>query len=300
MKKVGLEAPVMRKIYLVLCVWMISLPGLHVWAIGARTERTLRDIPYAKQTHHKLTLDVYSPSRLQESQFLPVLIHVHGGGWFTGDKKLMKRHGLFYAGKGYIVVTPNYRLSPEIKHPVHVEDCALAVKWVFDHIHSYGGDPKQVYLSGHSAGAHLVALLATNPSYLEKQGIEVDQIKGVIPVDTASFDLTRKDNERFVQKLRARAFPSDMESLTSGSPLLQVKKGMQYPPFLIFASGNRQPAINQSQDLANKLKEAGGRAKVHVVEGYNHKDMNTGMFTPDDLISRSILEFLKHSVSVNS
>ena len=115
-----------------------------------------------------------------------------------GDKRHTKPHGLFYASHGMVFIAVNYRLSPDIQHPAHIEDCAAAVAWVFEHLHHLGGDAKQIFLSGHSAGAHLAALLATDPSYLHPYRLTLGTITGVIPVDTASFNLLSASNERLV------------------------------------------------------------------------------------------------------
>ena len=249
-----------------------------------------KNISYSSEPHERKHLDIYTPEN--NEQKLPVLIHIHGGGWKRGDKKIQSEHGDFYSSRKIIFVNINYRLTPEVKHPIHAEDCAEAVAWVFQHIDELAGDKERVFISGHSAGAHLAALLGTDASYLNKYNIQPSQLAGVIPIDTASFDLLSPRNERFVEKLVDNAFGTDKAILKSASPMHHVHADQNYPDFLIFASGKRDSAIQQSKELSRRLSESGNKAKVMVIDGYNHRDMNLGMREVDRPISRAILDFI--------
>lgn len=249
-----------------------------------------KDVSYSNKAHKRKQLDIYIPEN--NTQKLPVLIHIHGGGWKTGDKRIQREHGKFYSNRNIIFVNINYRLTPEVKHPVHAEDSAEAVAWVFQNIDKLGGDKDRVFITGHSAGAHLVALLGTDASYLNKYNIQPSQLAGVIPVDTASFDLLSPRNERFVKKLVDNAFGTDEATLKSASPMHHINMNQDYPDFLIFASGKRNSAINQSKELSRLLSESGNNAKVMVIDGYNHRDMNLGMREADGSISKAILDFI--------
>ena len=115
----------------------------------------------------------------------PVVVLVHGGGWFIGDNRsagLYSSVGQFLASQGVGVVLPNYRLWPAVKHPEHAKDVARAVAWTRAHIGKYGGDAQRLFLMGHSAGAHLVALLATDESYLQAEHMKTTDIKGIVAV----------------------------------------------------------------------------------------------------------------------
>jgi len=117
----------------------------------------------------KQSLNVYRSPVESKDKLLPVVIWVHGGGWRTGEKD--NRAGINlcqkWARAEMVVVGLDYRLSPAVVHPAHVEDVAAGIAWVHNHIAEYGGDPTRVFLLGHSAGAHLVALVATTPDYLQ-------------------------------------------------------------------------------------------------------------------------------------
>jgi arylformamidase len=250
-----------------------------------------KDVAYSTEYHDDKKLDIFKPDN--NNQKLPVLIHIHGGGWKTGDKRIQSKHGKFYSDHDIIFVNINYRLTPEVKHPIHAEDCAEAVAWVFNHIDQLGGDKNRIFISGHSAGAHLAALVGTDPSYLQKHNIQSSQLAGIIPVDTASFDLLSRRNERFVKKLIDNAFGTNEAELKAASPMHYVNVNNNYPDFLIFASGNRRAAITQSEELSRRLNESGNIAKAIVVDGYNHRDMNLGMRETNGPISTAILNFIK-------
>lgn len=132
------------------------------------------------EPHHQL--DVYVP---EGRESFPVVVLVHGGAWMVGDNRccgLYPSVARFFASRGIGAVLPNYRLSPGVRHPEHVRDVALATRWTKDHIAEFGGDPKKLFLMGHSAGGHLVALLAADPTYRSAVGIWPDEIRGVIGV----------------------------------------------------------------------------------------------------------------------
>ncbi len=117
-------------------------------------------------------------------QDYPVVILVHGGAWIMGDNRccgLYSSVGEFLASQGIAAVLPNYRLSPGVKHPEHIKDLARASSpWTKNHIAEHGGRADEIFLMGHSAGGHLVALLTTDEKYLQAQGCRSTDIKGVI------------------------------------------------------------------------------------------------------------------------
>ena len=143
---------------------------------------SVKDVAYydsdgADPVKHKL--DLYLPKGLKD---YPVLFFVHGGAWVSGDKKMYAPIGRVLASHGIGAVVTNYRLSPRVKHPAHIEDVARAFAWTHGHIGGHGGRADQIFCCGHSAGGHLVALLATDESYLKAEKLTLAHIKGVIPM----------------------------------------------------------------------------------------------------------------------
>src|SRR5262249_21024749 len=113
------------------------------------------------------------------------LVFLHGGSWVHGDKSyfgLCKNLCSLCARHGIAAVSANYRLSPSVSHPEHVRDAARAVAWTYRNIAKYGGRPDQLFVSGHSAGGHLAALLAIDESFLKAEGLSLQNIKGAIPM----------------------------------------------------------------------------------------------------------------------
>lgn len=248
------------------------------------------EIAYLDDGHPMHRLDIYAPNTKKRE--LPVLVHIHGGGWRTGDKKNMKEIGEFYASKGVIFITPNYRLTPEVKHPEHVNDCAAALSWVFKRAKSLGADTTRIYLSGHSAGAHLATLLGTNKSYLEKYGLKPSDLAGVISVDTASFDLTSSNQERLVKRLIRQAFGQDMRTLSKASPFQHINEGKSYPRFLVLNTTERATALKEAQKFISRLHSIGASVSFFPIDGHTHKQMAQGMYEEHNPISKAILYFI--------
>jgi acetyl esterase/lipase len=155
-------------------------------SFGSYTRRT--DIAYGPDPRHKL--DVYLPDTHAgptgpqdqdgRSSSRPVVVFFFGGRWETGDKSEYRFVGAALAGLGYTVVLPNYRLYPEVKMPGFMDDAARATVWAFEHCAELGGDPARFHVMGHSAGAHLAALVTLDRRYLEATGRPLPAIAGVI------------------------------------------------------------------------------------------------------------------------
>ena len=215
-----------------------------------KVERTA-DIDYCglpndpDQDRHRL--DVFRPIGKDDA---PVLFIVHGGGWMIGGKENVL--GIYGYGtiaeslarRGVVVVLPNYRLSPKAKHPDHIQDVARAFAWTHKHIGEYGGRPDQIFACGHSAGGHLVSLLATDESYLKAEGLSAKDVRGVISisgiynVDDIDLKLSVKGDWLEVSaEVRpfASVFGDDPEVRKQASPLTHVRPGA--PPFLLVYGG---------------------------------------------------------------
>jgi acetyl esterase/lipase len=140
-------------------------------------ERTT-NIPYAVPERHKL--DVYVPRAAGSDRPKPVVVFFYGGGWVDGDRGEYLFVGEALASQGFVAVIPDYRVHPEALFPNFVRDGAKAVRWVKDNIASFGGDPRQLFIMGHSAGAHLAALLTLDRQYLNAVGMAPLDLRGTI------------------------------------------------------------------------------------------------------------------------
>jgi acetyl esterase/lipase len=258
------------------------------------------DIPYAEiagADKNLLSLDIYSPVPPTKGG-APVVVMVHGGGWRAGDKAtgaVGREKAAFFTSQGYIYVSVNYRLSPAVQHPTHAEDVARSIAWVAKHIKDYGGNPAKISLMGHSAGAHLAALVATDGRYLAAVGESRALLKGVILLDTAGYDIARNMGElsegRLNQSLYENAFGKDPEVWSAASPISFVKSGNDLPPFLVFYT-DRKSSGPLSRDFAAALRKAGVPATAVLAKGKTHATLNHNIGKPDDGPSKLILEFL--------
>ena len=186
---------------------------------------------------------------------------IHGGGWRTGDKanqSQRRQKATFFAGNGFVYVSVNYRLSPAVRHPAHVEDVAKALSWIVDHIASYGGDPKRIFLMGHSAGAHLAALVTADKTYLTKLGKSPAMLSGVFrsirrdmifraTSRISPTGLCRAPLRRSIWKRQAGMDPGVTHSVCAARRIL--------PPFLVFYT-DREASETISKEFVEALQKA--------------------------------------------
>ncbi len=278
------------------------------------------DIPYAKRPGTRknlLSLDIYRPvpigtqSSTPTSQAkYPVLAMIHGGGWRMGDKRndSMVRYKVpYFVTRGYVYISINYRLSrnPQVKHPDHIDDVALAIAWIHNHVAKYGGDPNQLFVMGHSAGAHLAALIATDHRKLEKLGKSIKIIKGVVCLDGAGYDVPaqmKSANIGPLLRLMYRgAFGNNEKGWIAASPRYHVAKGKGIAPTLVFYTA-RAPAERASKDFVRALNAAGVPARVVHAADKNHAEINRCIGQRGDPYTKIIMRFLNapHKVAVNA
>lgn len=214
----------------------------------------------------KQTYDLYA----DDAATGPVLAFIHGGGWSRGDNSMVhglpeyaRRHGLTFASIGY-------RLVPQVTPREQAQDVAAAVAGLK---RTHPGRP--LFLMGHSAGAHLAALVGADPTYLAGQGLAPSDLAGVILLDGAGYDATGDRGGgaagRLLGGIYAEAFGDHAAEL---SPTLLIRPGIAYPPYLIFHIAGRQDSRVQSEGLAAALIRAGGRAEVVAAPGDSHRDIN--------------------------
>lgn len=133
----------------------------------------VKDQAYGPEQLHRL--DIYRPTGVGSSA--PVLVFFHGGRWTDGDKSMYPFVGKAFADRGYVTVIADYRKYPQVRFPAFVHDGARAVAWVHEHIHRFGGDPEQIFIAGHSSGAHIASLLAADERYLQAQGKSIGIVR---------------------------------------------------------------------------------------------------------------------------
>lgn len=278
----------------------LSETGHGRQAVSApRSSILYRDIPYDISAPHPnplKKLDIFRPAGRTDC---PVMIMIHGGAWQIGDKSHPSvgcEKADFFNRQGFVLVTINYRLSPQVVHPAHVTDVAEAIAWVHANIKKYGGDPGRIYLIGHSAGAHLAALVSTDERYLRSRGLGLDTIRGTILLDGAGYDMPALLRSRFRQpalrSMYLTAFGPDTAVWQDASPVYHVQAGKHIPPFLITYAASRPNSSLSSEEFASTLRRAGVDAQTLSVPGKTHRDMNCDVGRPGDILTKAISGFL--------
>jgi arylformamidase len=266
------------------------------------------DISYASVKNvdaRSLSLDIYANRNSAKNRHRPVLIYIHGGSWSSGDKSEVGHKPEFFTQAGYLFVSANYRLCPKVVFPAHAEDVAAAVAWVVRHIVDYGGDPNQIYLMGHSAGGHLVALVASDERYLRHEGLELGVIKAVIPLDSGAYDLAR-----FASKCGSKlpdpygaTFGQNPADWNAASPVTYISKTTSIPPMAVVYSGDvglgsSVPRSEIAGDFVKALRAAGKRADLIGAPEKNHSQVNDDFGKAGDAVSIAVLNFMQ-SVMTN-
>jgi acetyl esterase/lipase len=245
----------------------------------------------SKENSSATSLDVYSVATAKNR---PVMIYIHGGGWQKGDKANVALKPRAFTDHGFVFVSINYRLVPAVNYKEQAGDVARAIQYVHKNAAKWGGDAKSLFLMGHSAGAHLAALVAVDEKYLKQQGLSLDAVDGVVLLDGAGYDIPRhlKTARPIAKGLYERVFGSDPKSQADASPLHHVAAGKRIAPFLIIHVADRRDSRIQSNALAEAIHKAGGSAVVTPAEGKTHGSLNQELGRPDDAPTKAVFDFL--------
>ncbi|WP_206107797.1 alpha/beta hydrolase [Paludisphaera rhizosphaerae] len=252
--------------------------------------RTLRDVAYS-DVSPKTRLNVDAP---MEGENHPIIVWIHGGAWTFGDKDFVQSQPKAFPKRGYVWVGVEYRFVPEVTYKEQAGDVANAVRWVRDHAREFGGDPKKIFLMGHSAGAHLAALTGIDERYLNDAGMKLDEISGVVLLDGAGYDVARQIRDSALPVIRSmyvNVFGTDPKIQQDASPIAHVEKDKGIPPFLLLHVG-RVDSKAQSTTLAAKLRKAGVEATVGAFPSKTHMTINREMGLPHDKPTEAVFNFL--------
>lgn len=250
------------------------------------------DIEYGSTDPAYQTLDVYYK---KEFRAAPVVVWIHGGGWAIGDKKRVHKKIPFFLDHGFVFVAVNYRLSPKVMHPVHTQDVAQALAWIHENISTYAGDNKHLILLGHSSGAHIAALLGTDPHYMREKQVDFSIIKTVIALDGAGYDIptTVKQGGSMLKKMYLQAFGEDEENWKEASPLHHIQTKGTYPNFLFVTAANRTASMQASQAMSEKLKATGARTLTLHYPEEDHTSINHKLGQNEFELSERVLRFIQ-------
>lgn len=251
-------------------LWALGRVGLSPVAMldtlsrmrGDRDVRSLaRGIPYGDDARQRL--DLWAPSQPGDAP-LPVVIFFYGGGWVVGERGEFGYVGRALAQRGFLAVMPDYRLAPHARFPDFIHDGAMVLKWVRDHIATYGGDPERIAIAGHSAGGHLAALLALDPRYLEGEGLDPGIVRAAALLSTPT------NFYPFIDP-RAIAALGHHEPVTETQPIHFARADA--PPILL-QTGTADITVRarNSQQLARALEAEGADVELKLYRGATHTD----------------------------
>lgn len=229
--------------------------------------RIERDLTYGDAARQRL--DVYVPQGLEAP--VEVVVFFYGGGWDSGSKASYRFVGQALASTGFVAVIPDYRIYPEVRFPAFVEDGAQAVAWVQDNITRLGGDPERIHLMGHSAGAHIAALLALDHGYLKDAGVDRSAIKSLVGLAGPYDFLPLTDPE--LQQIFA------VDDLQATQPITFVD-GRAPPTLLLHGSDDRTVWPKNSQHLASALEAAGVPVTLKIYEQLGHPGLVASLAAP--------------------
>ncbi|CAN7215552.1 alpha/beta hydrolase [Caballeronia sp. LjRoot31] len=221
--------------------------------------RKTPDIAYGNDPRQ--VLDVYVPAAAPATGPRPVVVFFYGGSWQTGNRGNYLFVAQALTSRGYVAVLPDYRTYPETAFPGFVDDAAAAARWTRDHAHEFGGDPSRLFVMGHSAGAHLAALIATDPRYLASQSMSKADLRGVIGLAGPYDFLPLTDPTLF------DVFP---EGTRAESQPINFVTGHEPPMFLAAGTDDTVVDPGNTDRLAAMLRKHGDSVEVKHYDGFGH------------------------------
>jgi acetyl esterase/lipase len=251
------------------------------------------DLPYrqdgaSEYERERCKLDLYLP---EGPTGFATIVWFHGGGLRNGHKADDIAVGLArrFAGEGIAVASVNYRLSPQVKFPDYIKDAAAAVAFVCKRIVAYGGSDQRVFVSGHSAGGYLTAMIGMDPRYLNEHDIEADQIAGYMPVSGQMVTHSTVRSERGI--------PSTQPVVDEAAPAFYARDDAA--PFLCIVGGEDLPArAEENRYFVAAMKAAGHPAVTYLeVEGRDHGTIASRMSENDDLVAQAVKDFIGNAKS---
>ncbi len=246
---------------------------LGMFSILAHSEafKVLNDISYGN--HKRQALDVYLPEHENDA---PIIIMVHGGAWRIGDKSsksVVKNKVDYWVSKGFIFISANYRLLPEIKPVEQAEDVAKVIHYVQKHSQQWGGDPEKLIVMGHSAGAHLVSLVATSNDI--RSEFNVQPWLGSVSIDSAAYNVVGLMNTHRPKRFYKKAFGRSSRYWTKASPLHQLSEKIS--PFLAVCSSKRgDGSCEPASEFVAKAKTLGTTTELKRYH-LSHRALNKNL-----------------------
>ena len=225
-----------------------------------------RGIAYGEGPRRRL--DIYTPTG-QTDDKLPVIVWFYGGSWNSGSREHYAFAARALAAQGFVTVVPDYRLVPDVRYPGFVEDGAAAVRWVREHIAEHSCDPNRIVLMGHSAGAYIAAILASDPQWLGEDRAALSGLVGLAgPYDFAPFDVDS-----------TKAAFGQWPDAAATQPVTYADAGNP-PALLLTGADDTTVKPRNSEALAARLRAAGVEVELVEYPGVAHIGILTALARP--------------------
>ncbi len=252
--------------------------------------KILYDLPYksgddlSAYERERCRLDLYLP----EGKGFATVVWFYGGGLESGEKSRAWHTDIArtFARRGIACAVVDYRLSPQVTYPAYIDDAAASVAWVVQNIASHGGDPRRVFVSGHSAGAYLATLIGFDPQYLARYQVQTSQLAGLLPVSPQVF------THFTVRKERGVPDPEHTPVIDAAAPAYHARPDA--PPILIIiADGDMPTRLEECQYFLAMLKTVKHPdADLLVVPNRNHGSVAKHIVNAGDPALQAMLNFI--------
>jgi acetyl esterase/lipase len=233
------------------------------FAPGAVEHRAKPTVGIAYGNDERQKLDIYVPEGEASTPY-PVLVFFHGGAWRDGEREGYGFLGRAFAARGLVTVVADYRKAPKHLFPAFVEDTASAIAWVNANIGKHKGDPERLYIMGHSAGAHLVTMVALDPQWLAAKGLETSAIKGVVGL-AGGYDFLPLTTDS--SKIALGQWPR----LEETQPITYARAGA---PRLLLMTGDADTVVQ------TRKNELGGQSDLKIYPGIDHAEIVMAIARP--------------------
>lgn len=283
------------KVILFFLIAIVSAKTLFAQKKDETSFLRVMNVRYATHTKSdaKLNmLNVYMPKKGSNS---PLVVWVHGGSWAFGDKDNVNHKAEYFTARGYVFVSINYRLSPDVKHPINAQDVADALVWLHNNARHYSADPAKIFMIGHSTGAHLAALVSIDEKYLKKSGGSLTILDGVVLLDGTGYDISllMKNSSNKMREWYSDSFGKTKKDWDKASPVNFIKPENNIPPFLIAYLDEEEPSKKQATLLAKKLSEASVENKVFHYKKKSTSSINKELGKETDKPTEDVYRFLQ-------
>lgn len=264
---------------------------------NSKAVETAQDVSYVAvdDGNDKHRLDIYAPAG---AQGVPVVIFVHGGFWRSGDRNyygnvvgLYGNVGTALADNDVVTVIPSYRLFPEVKTTDEMlDDLAASIAWTRDHIAVHGGDPNKIVLAGHSAGAHLISLLANRPDALKKRGVDPSLIKGLVPL-SGIYDVVHASSNTEPENKETLWTPLFADRAKAESPATYFNASMPKTLFVIGENDYENCLFDYHAAEKSLAGDVGKTAFFKLIPKATHEEIVLQVGTAEDDVGPAVAAF---------